>query len=169
MSDPTSLDTTLKSASSPISLRPEDREPPEDLAQLKTRVREDITRMLGKAVPDIAGKMIDLALNAEKEDVRFRAGKWALEEFSDRSKTPQSLPQTNVQIINAIPFERTAYIDNKPAKTVQLKNVTVALPVREIKKISPEPNTGSGKRSFGVTKAVEPSEVKVPVLPKRDG
>lgn len=139
-----------------------------DLVQLKAESQDRITRALANAVPDVTAKMIDLALNAEKEDVRFRAGKWALEEFSDRGRKPQSLPQTNVQIINAIPFERTAYIGKKEAETVQIANVTVALP-KVLREITPEPQTGSTRNSFAVTKPVEPTEVKVKELPKRDG
>lgn len=136
--------------------------------QLRTDAREALTRMFATVLPDVASGMVDLAKGAEKEDVRFRASKWILEEFADRGAKPQSLPGTNVTIVNAIPFERTAYIDKKPAQTVDVGNLTVALP-KPVRAIGPEPETHSTKRSFVGTKQQEPSEVKVPVLPPRDG
>jgi hypothetical protein len=131
-------------------------------------MQDQLTRTLAAAIPDAADSMIALSRTAEKEDVRFRASKWILEEFTESKTKPQSLPGTSIQIINAIPFERTAYDKGKALPTVTVGNLEVAVP-RQIKSIGPADQVVSTKPLYGPTKAVEPAEAKVPTLPKRNG
>jgi hypothetical protein len=119
----------------PIDLRSGSLEKKE-MRQIREEMQESITRVFAGSLPDILKGMVDLALGAEKEDVRLRASSRILDEVSDNRRNLQAPAGATIQILNAIPFERTAYIGKSEAKVVEVGDAKVALPVR--KKIVPE-------------------------------
>lgn len=110
-------------------------EEPLTLEELKERCRDKIARMFAEKLPEVAQGMIDLALTSEIDSVRFRAQSRIMEEFSQSQGKPMVQGGTNVQIINAIPFERAAYEKGKELEQVDVGALRVATP--SYKKVLP--------------------------------
>lgn len=130
-------------------------EPPTE-EELKAACRATVTRIFADALPSVAQEMVRLATQAETETVRFRAANRVIEEF----KAPQRGFQpggTNVQIINAIPFERSAYEGKKELQTVQIDNLRMAIP--KYKKLVPTGDDAktSTRDSFAAGKKLQPA------------
>jgi hypothetical protein len=108
---------------------------PPSLEELKSQCRDKIARMFAEKLPDVAQGMIDLALTSEIDSVRFRAQNRILNEFQQFQQKQLPVAGTNVQIINAMPFERAAYEKNRELEQVDVGNLRVATP--RYKQITP--------------------------------
>jgi hypothetical protein len=95
------------------------------MEQLKAECRGKIAKMFSEALPEVAQGMIDLALHSEADSVRFRASDRILNEFNAFGNA-KNMTGTNVQIINAIPFERAAYDGKKELTQETLGNLRMA-------------------------------------------
>lgn len=152
------------------------REEPTE-AELKSAATR-IKKKFWKSLDDVTDQMVNLALRAEKEDVRLRASSRILDEFSDRGKIVATAP-VSVQILNAIPMDRAPITEGKEAQSVEWEGAKIALPkpLRQIR-----PDTGvSGTKTSGwggeriasgreaeVGFSPDPVAVEVPTLPARD-
>jgi hypothetical protein len=155
-----------------VDLLTRDEEPDLKKAQKK------IQKRFWNALDQVTEGIVNLALRAEKEDVRLRASNRILDEFSDRGRMLEKT-KVQVQILNAIPMDRAAIVEGKEVPTVEWEGTQIALPkkIREIHPAPQEPIRGANFRGGGSIKSGEersvgftadPVSVDVPSLPKRD-
>lgn len=159
-----------------------DRGDAPSLDELREKCRRRLVEKFAGSLEDVTDGLLGLALGAEKEDVRFRAQKRILDEFSqgDRGKL-QNVPNTTIQILNNIPIDRTAYIGKSEAETFELNGTKFATPVMARRKVEPVPEKkfSSGSRmistqslpgsmpDIGTPTDNDPERVTVPTLPDR--
>lgn len=147
----------------------------EDLKTAASRIKKKFYRSLDQ----VTDQILDLALRAEKEDVRLRASSRILDELSDRGK-PNVMQPVSVQIVNAIPMDRAPVIDGKEGKSVEWDGAKIGVP-KNIRVISgseqPAQPKLAGWNGAKIERGQEsvqgfspdPAQVVVPDLPKRDG
>lgn len=137
-----------------------------------------IKKKFYRSLEQVTDQILDLALRAEKEDVRLRASSRILDELSDRGK-PNLMQPVSVQILNAIPMDRAPVIEGKEGKSVEWEGAKIGVP-KNLRRISgsdsPVQSRGASYRgdkiqpgdvsSVGFTP--DPVAVTVPDLPPRD-
>lgn len=110
-------------------------EEPLTMDELKAACRGKVAKIFSEALPEVAQGMVDMALHSDVESVRFRASDRILNEFNATQGRVMYPGGTNVQIINAIPFERAAYEGKKELEQETIGNLRVA--TATYKKVSP--------------------------------
>lgn len=147
----------------------------EQLASAGKRIRKKFFLSLDA----VTEQMLELALRAEKEDVRLRASSKILDEISGNRGKPELAANVSLQIVNAIPLDRTPVLEGKPGQVVEWEGASFAAP-KEIKRISGNSSPAEPKlrewvgqkiergTETGVGFSPDPVSVDVPVLPARD-
>lgn len=103
------------------------------LDELREECRARMTRMFAEALPAAVQSIVGLSREAEDEGVKLRASAQIVKQFELQANA-KPLPHTNIQIVNAIPFQREAFVSGLPAQTVTIDNARIAMPIQASRK-----------------------------------